>query len=311
MKAKGLVWCAAVQLSLVLAPAGFADNDDELPSVVNTALATDSYDENVQPVVFERMTAASRDPFCYGSVEMMFLDINADTGGRITASFNDNTTPGTEISFDTGTGVQDAFGVGARTVLGRQFSNKWGMAARYFHLEDTETGVPRLTPGTTPLPNFGTYTETDTLKMYSIDLEAVRSFNPGKTKIDTTFGARHASLDVDSLFHAFGVITTGNFVNLNLSNGCAFDGTGITSAMTFRRQIGDSCASLFIGGRGSKMWNHTDSFGRSAGTIVSNPSTPLSGAATVTRNNAASDLVIWEGSAGVHFEFELRAPLRL
>jgi hypothetical protein len=314
MKTNGLVFRGALALPLLLSSICSAD-EVQLPSITQAlATATDLEvsssvmisDSALEPVQFLGARTVERNPFCYATAEMLFLDINADTGGRVTASFNDNTTVGTEISFNTGTGVQDEMGVGGRIVIGRQFSDKWGIAARYFHLEDHETGFPRLTPGTTPLPTFGTYTETDTAKLYSIDLEAVRSFNPGRTKIDTTFGARQASLDVDSLFHAFGVITTGNFVNLNLSNGCAFDGAGITSALTARRQIGDSCAWLYAGGRGSKMWGHTDSFGRSAGAVASSPSAPLVGAATVTRNNAESDLVILEASAGVQFEFELR-----
>ena len=311
MKTNGLVFRGALALPLLFASICSAEDAVELPSI-QTALASATTLQptleaaSVETVAFDRVLPATRNPYFYASAEMLFLDINADTGGRVTASFNDNTTVGTEISFNTGTGVQDEFGIGARTVIGRQFSDKWGIAARYFHLEDTETGFPRLTPGTVPLPTFGTYTETDTLKMYSIDLEAVRSFNPGKTKIDTTFGARQASIDVDSLFHSFGVITTGNFVNLNLSNGSAFDGAGITSGLNVRRQIGDSCAWLYAGGRGSKMWGHTDSFGRSAGAVASSPSAPLVGAATVTRNNAESDLVILEASAGVQFEFELQ-----
>jgi hypothetical protein len=313
MKTNGLVLHGALALPLLFSTIGTAEDIAYVSDVQQTlATATDlsttvEKDSAVDTVAFHRSTGmAARNPYFYGSVEMLFLDINADTGGRVTASFDDSDTVGTEISFNTGTGVQDEFGIGGRTVIGRQFSDKWGIAARYFHLEDTETGFPRLTPGTTPLATFGTYTETDTLKMYSIDLEAVRSFNPGKTKIDTTFGARQASLDVDSLFHAFGVITTGNFVNLNLSNGNAFDGAGITSGTNVRRQIGDSCAWLYAGGRGSKMWGHTDSFGRSAGAVASSPSAPLVGAATVTRNNAESDLVILEASAGVQFEFQLR-----
>lgn len=315
MKTNGLVLRGALALPLLMSSICPA-NEVELPSItqavatatdLNSAGTTVISDSSLEPVQFlSGVGAEERNPFCYASAEMLFFDINADTGGRVTASFDDSDTAGTEISFNTGTGVQDEMGVGGRIVVGRQFSDKWGIAARYFHLEDTETGFPRLTPGTTPLPTFGTYTETDTLKMYSIDLEAVRSFNPGRTKIDTTFGARQASIDVDSLFHAFGVITTGNFANLNLSNGSAFDGAGITSALTARRQIGDSCAWLYAGGRGSKMWGHTDSFGRAAGAVASNPNPPLVGAATVTRNNAESDLVIIEASAGVQFEFELR-----
>jgi hypothetical protein len=314
MKTNGLVLCGALALPLLLSSPGAAEDVAFASDVQQTlATATDlrttvEQDSAVDTVSFLRSTGTyTRNPYFYGGVEMLFLDINADTGGRITASFDDSGTAGTEISFNTGTGVQDEFGIGARAVLGRQITDQWGIAARYFHLEDTETGFPRLTPGTTPLPTFGTYTETNTLKMYAIDLEAVRSFNPGKTKVDATFGARQASIDVDSLFHAFGVITTGNFANLNLSNGCAFDGAGITSALNLRRQIGDSCAFVYLGARGSKMWGHSDSFGRSAGAVASSPSAPLVGAATVTRNNADSDLVTWEAQTGVQFEFPLEA----
>jgi hypothetical protein len=312
MKTNGLVLCGALALPLYLGAMCAAEEPVELASIqqsmASATMLEPSVDRDyaVERVAFQRHTSVEgRNPYFYGGVEMLFLDINADTGGRITASFDDTGTGGTEISFRTGTGVQDEFGIGSRFVIGRQISDSWGIAGRYFHLEDTETGFPRLTPGTTPLPTFGTYTETDTLKMYAFDLEAVRSFNPGKTKIDYSFGGRQASLDVDSLFHAFGVITTGNFANLNLSNGCAFDGAGITSALNLRRQIGDSCAFVYVGARGSKMWGHSDSFGRAAGTVASSPSAPLVGAATVTRNNADADLVTWEAQTGVQFEFPL------
>lgn len=317
MKAKGLVFCGTLVLSQWIAPTVAADQSAGLPSIqqaVATATTLDTstldtragHDPAVDPVAFHTHAQSARNPYCYASAEAMFLHVNADTGGRITASFDDSGTAGQEISFTTGTGVDDGYAFAPRFVLGRQVNDQWGIAARYFHLEDTTTGFPRLTPGTTPLATFGTYTETDTLQMYSIDLEVVRSFNPGKTKIDTTFGARNAAIDVDSLFHAFGVITTGHFANLNLSNGCAFDGTGITSAVNFRRQVGDSCAWWFMGVRGSKMWGHSDSFGRAAGAVASSPDLPIVGAATVTRNNSDADLVTWEAQLGVQFEFELR-----
>jgi hypothetical protein len=315
MKTNGLVFRGALALPLLfnsICPA----NEVEFPSITQAlATATDLEasgsavvsDSSLQPVQYlSGVSAGERNPFFYGSAEALFLHVNADTGGRITLSYNDSDTAGTDISFTTGTGVDDDYGVGTRFIVGRQIFDRFGIAARYFNLEDTTTGFPRLTPGTTPLTTFGTYTETDTLEMHSIDLEAVATFNPGKTKIDTTFGARQAAIDVDSLVNSFGVITSGNFANVDLSNGCAFDGAGITSALSFRRQLGNSPVHLFVGGRGSKLWGHTDSFGRAEGAVVHSPDPPLVGAATVTRNNADSDLVILEAQAGLHFEFALR-----
>ena len=54
------------------------------------------------------------------------------------------------------------------------------------------------------------------------------------------------------------------------------------------------------------MWGHSDSYGRAVGAVASSPSAPLVGAATVTRNNADSNLVISEFQLGVQFEFALR-----
>ena len=235
----------------------------------------------------------------------MFLDVNADTGGRITMSFNDNTTAGTEISFADGTGL-DNFSYAPRLTLGRQINDKWAVAGRYFTLASNDNRFPHLTPGTTPLPTFGTYLEKDDARLYYIDIEAIRSAYIGKTKIDTSIGARHGSIDVDSELFGFGVITTGNFANINMSNGCAFDGTGLVGGIMFRRQLGDGPLSIFLGGRSSRMWGHSDSYGRSVGAVASSPSAPLVGAATVTRNNADSNLVINEFQLGLQFDFALR-----
>jgi hypothetical protein len=142
------------------------------------------------------------------------------------------------------------------------------------------------------------------------DIELVRSFRPGRWKIDGTIGARHAHIGVDSDFLAFGVFTTGNFINLTLQNGFNFNGEGATSAFNVRRQIGNSPFSIFGSFRGSYLGGHTDSFGRSDGTVASSPSAPLVGAATVTRANADAELDIFEYQAGLQMDFALqRVPV--
>ena len=323
MKANGFALCGAFALSLLMAGIGTADDlltyADIRPTDAASGTLNDTADEPLAAAAAESpadaLSAGSadcyshscyeREPFWFVSAEMLFMDVSAETGGRINLSFDDNTTPGTEISFLSGTGLYNEVAA-PRLTLGCQFGEKWGMVARYFSLTDNTNEFPRLTPGTTPMPTFGTYFELDSVKMHTIDLEAVRSFSPGKTKIDATIGARQAAIDVDSQLMGFGVITSGNFANLTLSNGCAFDGAGLTSALMLRRQIGDSPFSLFAGGRGSKLWGHSDSYGRSVGSVASSPSAPLIGAATVTRNNAEADLIIWEAQVGGQLEFELK-----
>jgi hypothetical protein len=253
----------------------------------------------------ESYAGSESNPFWFASVETMFLDTRARSGGLITLSFDDSSTGGTEISFNSGSGY-DGYAIAPRLNLGRQFNEKWGVVARYFHLNASKTDFPRLTAGTTPLPTFGTYFEIDSVQMAAIDVEAVRSFQPGASKIDLSFGARHASLDVDSQLSAFGVITTGNFANILLANGCAFDGDGVTGGAMWRRPLNNSPVSLFLGARGSQLWGHSDSIGRVSGTVASSPSAPLVGAATVTRNNAESELRIFETQIGIQVDFELR-----
>jgi hypothetical protein len=110
----------------------------------------------------------------------------------------------------------------------------------------------------------------------------------------------------ESQLHSFGVITTGNFVNLMLQNGSQFEGTGVTVSLTGRRRISDWPIYFFATLRGTNAYGQTDSFGRAAGVVVSNPSTPLAGAATVTRNNADARMEIIETQIGLDIEHQLR-----
>ena len=117
-----------------------------------------------------------------------------------------------------------------------------------------------------------------------------------------THGARHAEIGVRFDFLAFGVCTTGNFINLTLQNGF-FNGDGGTGAITARRQIGNSPFTFFSSFRGSYLGGHTTSFGRADGTVASSPSAPLVGAATVTRADADAELDIWEYQVGLQLDF--------
>jgi hypothetical protein len=245
-------------------------------------------------------------PYWFSGAEMIFMGYSARTGGQVTLSFNDSTTAGTDFSARDGNNAQ-GLAYTPRLWLGRQVSEKWGVVGRFWSLSDFSTHPPALVPGTVALPNFATITEFDRARLYTIDVEAIRSFTPGAWKVDGTIGVRQAKIFADARVDAFGVFTTGNFVNLSLSNGFKFDGTGATSALIVRRQIGNSNAHFFLSGRGSHLWGHTDSFGRVAGAVASSPSAPLVGAATVTRNNAISQLTIAEMQVGIQWEFALQS----
>jgi hypothetical protein len=247
--------------------------------------------------------------FWFAGTEFTALNINARSGGIITASFSDTTAPGVS-TFATrdGNGLNDVFGYGPRIWGGRQFGDNWAIVGRFWTTEANQTNSP---PAPNPaIPNtgsnFATIFERDNAQFRTADLELVRVFKPGKWKIDGSFGVRHAHIGVRSDFLAFGVFTTGNFVNLTLQNGFYFDGEGGTSAINIRRQIGDSPFSLFGGFRGSYLGGHTTSFGRSDGTVASSPSAPLVGAATVTRADADAELDIFEYQVGMQVDAALQ-----
>jgi hypothetical protein len=252
--------------------------------------------------------AAGGGGFWFAGMETTILNLNARSGGIITASFSDTTAPGvsTFATID-GNGVTDRFTYAPRIWGGRQFGENWAIVGRFWQLEVSDNHIPAPNPSIPNVgTNFATIFEVDKAKLRTADIELVRNFRPGKWKIEGTIGARHAHIGVDSDFLAFGVFTTGNFVNLTLQNGFNFSGEGGTSAWYVRRQIGDSPVSFFGSFRGSYLGGHTDSFGRADGTVASSPSAPLVGAATVTRANADAELDIFEYQAGLQLDFRLR-----
>jgi len=244
-----------------------------------------------------------REPHWFGGVEMSFVKLNANQRGNITLTFNDNTTVGTDFQAAPVSGI-DSFGYAPRMWIGRQFGENWGTAVRFWSLSDSD--ISPTTPIAPPLPNFATILTNNQAALYSVDLDLIRSFGDGETwKIDAMFGARYGSYSSQSEVFAFGVFTTGNFVNLTLQNHSSFAGTGPTMAFLARRRIGETNCFFLFGGRGSHLWGERNDFGRSAGTVVSSPSAPLVGAATVSRSGDATFMNIVEAQTGFQWEFPL------
>ncbi len=247
------------------------------------------------------------DPFWYAGAEIVFVDIDAKSGGSIILSQLDNTAPGVStVGFRDGDGLSET-GYAPRMWVGRRLGESWAVQGRYWNLSQNDSFTPAINPAIPPVgTNFATYTEADRLEAYTIDIDAVRSTYYNAWKFDTFVGARHASFGIDSQIHGFGVFTTGNFTNIFLANGSSFDGTGVTYGLAARRRLASTHAHLYVSARGAALTGQTDSYGRAAGTIASSPSAPLVGAATVTRNNADADLCMAEIQLGIEWNYGLR-----
>ncbi len=247
-----------------------------------------------------------RGGYWFAGVEATMLQADVTSGGIITASFSDTTAPGVSTAaFVDGDGL-DKFAFAPRIWIGRQFNERWGLVGRYWDLSAATLHRPDENPN---IPNtganFATIEQSDNARLFTGDIELVRSIDTWGWKLDATGGVRVAHVDASSDFLAFGVFTTGNFINLTLQNGFEFDGVGGTSALIGRRQLGDSPFSLFLGGRFSYLGGYTDSFGRSDGTVASSPSAPLVGAATVRRDGARAHATISELQAGLQADYPL------
>lgn len=295
------LWSALVapRLSLGEAPLLNASASAQTANIWLTSCDSDSCDCDCE-------AGCCRESYWFAGTEVTFVSLDAHTGGRATLSLDDSSTVGQDISLIGAEGVDEHLTFAPRLWIGRQLNEDWGIVGRYWELNDSEARFPTVAPGNTPLPNFATFGDTAQVEMYNIDLEVVRSAEWGKWKFDASAGGRHASFEAAGRLDAFGVFTTGNFINLRYDTFTAFEGDGITASLGARRQLGDSRAYLFIMGRGSNLQGDSRSGSRTVGTVASSPSAPLVGAATVTRTvNDETELEIVEAQVGLHLEHPL------
>ena len=316
MRTNGLVGSLIIGLAL----AGHGQGADQTDSAISSEIREAAFDDSGggdQPAIgcecsnppiagdgWQELLIGSCAYHVDVGTEFTALHVHTLTGGRITLSLTDTTAPGVAtVSTKDESGVDD-WGYAPRVWLGAQITNKWGVRGRYWRLSDTDVHFPDLTPGTTPTgTNFATIFTTDHMDAWTSDVEVVRSDEVWGFKFDGFVGGRHAFFETDSDLLAFGVFTTGNFVNLTLQNGSSFNGTGVTYGGSVRRQLFFSHLYGFGGVRASHLDGLSTSFGRADGTVASSPSAPLVGAATVTRNGADATMDIFEVQAGLEYEW--------
>ncbi len=243
--------------------------------------------------------------FWFAGSDVTFLKGDVLNGGNIRLSIDDSDTPGTDLSVVGGRGLPDETGFASRVWIGRQLNENWAVAGRFWHLSDSVEQEPAPAPGSVTLPNFLNLSETSWARIYTVDVEGIRSFRLGRCKFDGSVGTRYASFDADSDLLAFGVFTSGNFEQLSLDTFSGFDGVGVTYALAGRRPIGNTPLHLFVQCRGSNIYGTADHRARVSGTVASAPSSPLVGAATVRRNDYETSASIAEVQVGLECEFPL------
>jgi hypothetical protein len=242
----------------------------------------------------------------YAAIGTVQARARPDSGGTITATFNDSNTPAVDKSLRIEGGRNSSHYLPVGTVGARfnQFAGfTWGVELQGYSFSDTVQAPPRDAPGTTPLPNFATYRETGQFKMAGSDITATAGYSRWNLTAEGVVGWRNGSYFTRSELYYFGVFTTGNFINLNLSNGTSFKGDGLVYGLRLDYRIPRTPLRVLAGYRYSKLDGKTDAFGSVAGSIASSPSAPLVGAATVTRNDADAKGRIQDLEYGLRYDF--------
>lgn len=241
------------------------------------------------------------------AMDPLVLNTRPETGGRVTLTLDDVDTPAIDLSLLGANKIEsDAFA--PRVTFGWKWNHTTGLTgglqARFFDVQDATSQRARLAPGTVELPNFATPTEVSDFAAFTGDVEATLAYSHSGFTLEGSLGKRSARFRSSGKVDIFGVFTTGNFVNLQFSNGSAFEGQGNVQGLSFAYRVPQVPVSVFVGRRVSRLEGESDSFGRTVGTVASSPSAPLVGAATVTRNNAQStELEIGETRYGVQADF--------
>lgn len=299
MKTNGLVVSALVALTLAIGARYSTAEELRLVDLNNGQLSEEDYN-----LCNDLNTDDYFHPFWFAGSELSYLKFDATTGGVITLSFDDAGTPDLDARIDPIRGMDD-YTFTPRVWAGRQLCEKWSVVGRYWSLSQYDQRPPEYTHR---LPHFAFVREEGMAEVYTVDLEAVRSFrSESPWEVDLSLGARYGTLFVHNNIFAGGAVFTDHFMNVTLENTFRFEGTGGVGGLSARRRIGRSNASLILGARGSVLRGETNSNARSLGSAFAAPASSSQSGASISRNDAQNTQAnIIEVQAGLQFDYALK-----
>jgi hypothetical protein len=242
----------------------------------------------------------------YAVVATAIADADPYTGGRITASFDDADTVGVDKTIFIDGGRKSSHYLPSGTLGARFYQTPdftYGLELHGYTFSDGLATTARDAPGTTPLTNFATYREENLFKMDGSDITATASYRRWGVTAEGQVGIANGTYRTRSEFYTFGVFTTGNFINLNLSNGTLFKGDGLVYGLRLAYVVPRMPFSVVGRYKHSKLDGKTTAFGSAAGSVASSPSAPLVGAATVTRADGKATGKLHDMEFGLQYDF--------
>ena len=299
MKIKGLAWGMALLAPLALRSGSLQANEIELTNMMGgDCCEADCCETDCCDACDCGDGCGCFAPFWFAQTEMTFMGVDSSTRGSAGLTLDTAATAGIEV-VGASDGGYDDFTYAPRIVLGRQLSEDWAVAGRFWYLSDfdSETQVPSVAA---PIA-LGADSR---IKMYTTDLEVIRSGQRGDWKLDGSAGVRHASLDVASSLSAAALFPAASFAQSNSSSSSSFDGTGLTSALVGRRQLGDSNAHLFASARGSILWGDAQAAATASSVAFDGGGVALDTQGAI--GEGSTEMSIAEFQIGIQWEYKLR-----
>jgi hypothetical protein len=295
MRTKGLVWAVALSLSLtgrvgMAQPAGSSNTPDAAPPASMEFVEQTSYDGNVACY-----SAPGLSSYLYAGAEMSLLHVQANPVASTVSTVDIVANPGTDFALSTNGDFTD-WGYAPRLWIGAHLTENWNIEGRFWHLRDSDTNFPVATNLGAPTDDI--FIEHTSVEAYTVDIDAIRTFNRDRWKFAAQLGARHGHFSAENFVSGSANVGPVDFGLASMLGG-SFNGTGFSYGGTIKHSIGGSNLSWVTSARGSYMWGKEQIFTLAT---IDSPS------GDVTLGNGTpvdAELAIGELQTGVEWNYAL------
>src|SRR5262249_32217818 len=190
------------------------------------------------------------------------------------------------------------WGYAPRAWIGAHLSENWSIEGRYWNLRDSEhTFAQPAILGVPQPPNSNTFFISDSsVEAYTVDLDAIRTFNVAGWQIDAQLGARHGSFSSDNILAG---TTSFGTISVESDQLSSFNGTGFSYGGRMKHSLGNTNLFWVTSARGSYL-SGDEKFNRPL-TIA----TPAGGATTAPPREHGAELTIAEFPTGLEWDSAL------
>jgi hypothetical protein len=295
MRTNGLVWAVALSLSLG-GRVGLAQPADTLNASDAAPPASTEFDEQASysgGVVY--YSAPSYPSFLYAGAEMSMLHVQANPVATTVSTVDVTASPGTEFALSTN-GDFTNWGYAPRLWIGAHLTENWSIEGRYWHLSDSSTNFPVATNLGAPTTDI--FIEHTSVEAYTVDIDAIRTFNVDGWRFDAQLGARHGSFSAENFVSGSANVGAFDFGLASLLGG-SFDGTGFSYGGRIKHSIGGSNLFWVTSARGSYMSGKEQIF------TLATVDSPTGDVTTTNGPRVDAELVIGEFQTGVEWDYAL------